>query len=105
MKLGMWDRVGQGTSVTHVVCRHLVFIVNTSFAYLFWLANNSKGTNPEFYMGYSDDENWYVGGSALMFYPCALLLLSSMHILITSFAYLFWLAIINKVKYSEFNIG
>ena len=53
-------------------------------------------------MGYSD-ETWYVVRSALKYYPCVLLLL--MHILITSFAYLFWLANNNKVKYSEFSMG
>ena len=31
-----------GTSTTHVVCHHQVRIFNTSFAYLFWLANNIK---------------------------------------------------------------
>ena len=31
-----------GTSTTHVVCRHQMRIFNTSFAYLFWLANNKK---------------------------------------------------------------
>ena len=74
----------------------------TSFAYLFWLANNNKGKYPEFYMGYSD-ETWYTGRSALKYYPCVLLL--SMCLLITSFTYLFWLANNNKVKYPEFYIG
>ena len=54
-------------------------------------------------MGYSD-KTWYVGSSALKYYPCVLLLL--MCKLITSFVYLFWLANNNKVKYSEFyNMG
>ena len=53
-------------------------------------------------MGYSD-ETWYVGRSALKYYPCVLFL--SMRILITSFAYFFWLANNNKVKYSEFYMG
>ena len=35
-------------------------ILNTSFAYLFWLANNKKVKYPEFYMGYIDG-TWYVG--------------------------------------------
>ena len=43
MKLGMW--VVMGTSPTHVVCRHQTRILNTSFAYLFWLANNKKKSN------------------------------------------------------------
>ena len=40
MKLGMW--VVMGTSTTHVVCYHQMCIFNTSFVYLFWLANNKK---------------------------------------------------------------
>ena len=40
MKLGMW--VVMCTSTTHVVCHHRMRIFNTSFAYLFWLANNKK---------------------------------------------------------------
>ena len=31
-----------GTSTTHVGCCHQMHIFNTSFAYLFWLANNKK---------------------------------------------------------------
>ena len=81
---------------------HQMRIFNSWFAYLFLLANNNKGKYPEFYMGYSD-ETWYVGSSALKYYPCVLLL--SMRILSTSFAYLFWLANNNKVKYLEFYMG
>ena len=40
MKLGMW--VVTCTSTTHMVCRHQIHIFNTSFSYLFWLANNKK---------------------------------------------------------------
>ena len=43
MKLGMW--VLMGISATHVVCRHQMRIFNTSFGYLFWLANNKKKSN------------------------------------------------------------
>ena len=46
MKLGMWIVVG--TSTTHVVCHYQMRIFNTSFAYLFSLANNKKGKYPEF---------------------------------------------------------
>ena len=81
MKLGMW--VVLDTSVTHV-CRHQIHILNSSFAYLFWLANNNKGKYPEFYVGYSD-ETWYVSRNALKYYQCVVLL--SMRILSTSFAY------------------
>ena len=35
-------------------------IFNTSFAYLFWLANNNKGKYSELCTGYID-ETWYVG--------------------------------------------
>ena len=46
MKLGM--KIVMGTSTTHVVCHHKICIFNTSFAYLFSLANNKKGKYPEF---------------------------------------------------------
>ena len=42
-KLGMWVVVD--TSTTHMVCRHQMRMFNTSFAYLFWLANNKKQAN------------------------------------------------------------
>ena len=59
-----------GTSTTHVVCRHQMHIFNTSFAYLFWLANDKKVKYPEFCMGYID-ETWYVGLSdGHKYYPC-----------------------------------
>ena len=64
-------------------------ISSTSFAYLFWLANNKKCKYQEFCMSYSE-ETWYVGRSGLKYYPCVLLL--PMLILSTSFTYLFWLA-------------
>ena len=139
----MW--VVLGTRVTHMVCCHRMRILKSSFAYLFWLANNNQGKYPEFYiciwatvmklcvwilgsawckcyphglsspmlntvdvcinlfwlanknkakypdlyMGYSD-ETLYVGRSTLKYYPCVLVLLMCM--LITSFAYSFWLA-------------
>ena len=52
MKLGMW--VVMGTNTTHIACRHQMHIFDTSFAYLFWLANNKKVKYPEFCMGYID---------------------------------------------------
>ena len=58
MKLGMWVVIG--TSTTGVVCRHPMHMFNTSFAYLFWLANNKKVKYVEFCMDYID-ETWYVG--------------------------------------------
>ena len=40
MKLGMW--VVMGTSTTYVVCRHQMHIFNSSFTYLFEMANDKK---------------------------------------------------------------
>ena len=66
MKLGMWVVIG--TSTTHVVCCHRMCIFNSSFAYLFWLANNRKVKYPEFCMDYFD-ETWYVGSDGHKYYP------------------------------------
>ena len=46
--------VGSDVHKTHVVCRHQMRIFNTSFAYLFWFANNTKIKYPELCMGYID---------------------------------------------------
>ena len=88
MKLGML--VVLGTSVIQVVFRLQNLILNSSFAYFFWLANNNKGI----YLGV-----WVV----LRYYPCVLLL--SMHMSSFSLAYFFWLANNNKVKYPAFHMG
>ena len=72
MKLGMWVVGGGGTSTTNVFCHHQMCIFNTSFAYLFWLANNKKIKYPEFCMGYID-KTWYVGSDGHKYYPCGLL--------------------------------
>ena len=69
MKLCMW--VVMGTSTTHIVCLHQMRIFNTSFAYLFWLANNKKIKYPEFCMGYIN-ETLYVGSDGHKYYPCGL---------------------------------
>ena len=87
MKLGMW--VVLGASTTHVVCHHWMRIFNASFAYLFWLANNKKDKYPEFCMGYID-ETWYVDSDGHKNY--SFVRRHQMHIVNTSFAYLFWLA-------------
>ena len=43
--------------------------INTSFAFLFWLANNKKKSKYlEFCKGYSD-ETWYVGSGWYKYYP------------------------------------
>ena len=44
---------------------------STSFAYLFWLANNQKIKYLEFCIGYID-ETWYVGSDGHKYYPCGL---------------------------------
>ena len=69
IKLGVWV-VGGGTSTTHVVCHNQMHIFNTSFAYLFWLANK-KVKYPDFCMGYID-ETWYVGSDGHKYYLCGL---------------------------------
>ena len=60
------------TSTTHVVYRHQMRIFNTSFAYLFWLANNKKIKYPEFCIQGYIDETWYVGSDGHKHYPCGL---------------------------------
>ena len=62
-----WYVGSGGTSSTHVVCHYQMRIFNTSFAYLFWLANNKKVKYPEVCMGYVD-ETWYVdsGGTQVL---------------------------------------
>ena len=67
---GMWVVVGRST--TKVVFHHRMHIFNTSFAYLFWMANNSKGKYSEFCMDYSE-ETWYVGSGGQKYYPRGLL--------------------------------
>ena len=74
MKPGMWVVVGRST--TNMVCHHQMRLFNTSFAYLFWLANNNKGKFSEFYMGYSD-ETWYEGSGGQRYYPRGLLSLNA----------------------------
>ena len=57
------------TSTTHVICRlQMRILFSTSFAYLFWLANNKTGKYPEFCIGYCD-ESWYIGSSGHKYYP------------------------------------
>ena len=70
MKLGVLVVVDPST--THVVCCDQMCIFNSSFAYLFWLANNKKDKYPEFCMGYSD-EICYVGCGGYKYYPPGLL--------------------------------
>ena len=88
IKLGMW--VVMGTSTTHVVCRHRMHIFNTSFAYLFWLANNKKKSNIQssIWTTWMKRGMWVVMGTGTTHVVCR----HQMRIFNTSFAYLFWLA-------------
>ena len=105
IKLGMW--VVGGTSATHVVCHHQMRIFNTSFAYLFWLANNKNVKYPEFCMGYID-ETWYVGsgGGGHKYYPCGLSSPNA-HIYLIPHLQICsdWLITKKKIKYPEFCMG
>ena len=66
---------GGGTSTTYMVCRHWMRIFNTSFAYVFWLANK-KVKYLEFCIGYID-ETWYVASDGHKYYTCGLLSLNA----------------------------
>ena len=87
MKLGMWVVTGTGT--THVDCHYQMCIFNTSFAYLFWLANNKKIKYPEFCMGTSTTH----------VVCCHQMHIFNTHLHICSH----WL--ITKIKYPEFCMG
>ena len=88
--IGMWVMVY--TSTTHVVYRHWMCIFNTSFAYLFRLANNKKDKYPEFCMGCSE-ETWYVSSGGHKYYPQShMVCRHQMRMFNASFAYLFCLA-------------
>ena len=66
-----WYVGRDGHKYSRAVCRHQMHIFNTSFAYLFWLANNKKVKYPEFCMEYID-ETWYVGSDGHKYYQCSL---------------------------------
>ena len=100
MKLGMW--VVLGTSVTHVVCRHRMHILNSSFAYLFWLANNTKANiQSSIWATLMKLGMWIVLGTSVIHMVCR----HQMRTLNSSFAYLFWFSYNNKGKYPEFYLG
>ena len=63
-----WYVGGRGHKYYPRHCHHRVHIFNTSFAYLFRLANNKKVKYPKFCMGYID-ETWYVGSDGHKYYP------------------------------------
>ena len=71
MKLGMW--VVMGTSTTHVVCLHQMHIFHTSFAYLFWLANNKKSNIQSYVWATIMKLGMWVGSDGHKYYPCGLL--------------------------------
>ena len=75
-------------------------ILNSSLAYLFWLANNNKGKYLEFCVSYSEKklDVWGVLGTGVTHLICH----HQMRIFNSSFAYLLWLAINNEGKYPEF---
>ena len=87
MKLGMW--VVMGTSTTHVVCRHQMRIFNTSFAHLFWLANNKKlNIQSSVWATLMKPGMWVVMGTSTTY----VVYRHQMRIFNISFAHLFWLA-------------
>ena len=89
MKLGMWVVMGMRTSTTHVVCHYQMRIFNTSFAYLFWLANNKKlNIQSSVWATLMKPGMWVVMGASTTHVVC----FHQMRIFNTSFAYLFWLA-------------
>ena len=70
VQLGMWV-VGEHKYYSRGLSWPM-HISNTSFAYLFWLANYKKKVKyPELCMGYID-ETWYVGSDGHKYYPCGL---------------------------------
>ena len=84
MKLGMW--VVMATSTTHVVCCHQIRLFNTSFAYLFWLANNKKSNiQSSVWPTLRKLGMWVVIGTSTTHVVCR----HQMLIFNTSFAYLF----------------
>ena len=83
IELGMWAVLG----TTHVVCRHRMFIFNTPFVYLFWLANNKKDKYSEFCLGYSD-KIWYVESGGHKCHPHGLLSLNAHNYLILYLTYI-----------------
>ena len=75
-----------GTSTTHVVCRYQMRIFNTSFAYLFLLANNKKlNIQSSVWATLMKPGMWVVMGTSTTHMVCC----HQMHIFNTSFAYLF----------------
>ena len=84
--------VGSGgvTSITHVVCCHQMRTSNTSFTYLFSLANNKKSQISRVLYGlhWWNLGMWVVMGTSTTHIICC----HQMCIFIASFAYLFYLA-------------
>ena len=71
---GSWYMGISGYSIPYVVCCHRMCILNTSFACLFWLANNKEGKYPQLYIRYFDgDGTWFVGSGKQKYYSHGLL--------------------------------
>ena len=69
VKLGMWVVRSRHKCYLRGVSFPSAYIVNTSFAYLFSLANYNKGKYPEFCISCSKETWWYMGRGALKSYP------------------------------------
>ena len=80
----------QSSANAHIICN------------LFWLANNKNDKYLEFCIGYSD-KTWYVGSGGTR--TTQVVCHHQMHVFITPFAYLFWLANNKTGKYPEFYMG
>ena len=84
MELGMW--VVMGTSTYHVLFCHRMHLFDTSFAYLFWLANNKKiNIQSSVWAALMKLGMWVVMGTRTTHVVCR----HQMRIFNTSFAYLF----------------
>ena len=81
---------------------HHMHISNTSFAYLFWLANNKKvNIQISVWAMLMKLGMWVVMGTSTTHVVCR----HQMRISNTSFAYLFWLGNNEKINYPEFCMG
>ena len=98
MQLCMW--VVMGTSTTHVFCRHQMRIFNTSFAYLFRLANKKLNSQSSVWATFMKPGMWVVMGTTTTHVVCchqSAYLVSHLHICSD------WL--ITKIKYPDFCVG
>ena len=108
MKLFVWGVVGRSTTDNpNMACHHQMCILSTPFAYLFWLAKNNKGITSI----QSSVLAWWnlVCGRVVVGRSTAdnpnVVCHHQMCIWSTSFAYQFWLASNNKVKYFKSSVS